>query len=92
MIGNTDDINKYVYLSDGGHFENLGLYEMVLRRNRFILVSDEVCGLEDLGNAIRKIRVDLGVTIDFPHGFHIRARTDASDRPGKCGYRANSIP
>ena len=33
----------YVYLSDGGHFENLGLYEMVLRRCRFIVVSDAGC-------------------------------------------------
>ena len=28
--------SRYVYLSDGGHFENLGLYEMVLRRCHFI--------------------------------------------------------
>ena len=27
-LGLTDDKNSYVYLSDGGHFENLGLYEM----------------------------------------------------------------
>src|SRR5205823_13937892 len=34
-IGNTTDHYKYVNLSDGGHFENLGLYEMVLRRCHF---------------------------------------------------------
>src|SRR5262249_14671547 len=34
MTGNTTDLSKYVYLSDGGHFENLGLYEMVRRRCR----------------------------------------------------------
>ena len=27
---------KFVHLSDGGHFENLGLYELVRRRCRFI--------------------------------------------------------
>lgn len=82
MIGNTTDVNEYVYLSDGGHFENLGLYEMVLRRNRFVIVSDascdETCGLEDLGNAIRKIRIDLGIPIDFPHGFAVRSRSDSA--------------
>jgi len=31
-LGLTDDTNDWIYLSDGGHFENLGLYEMVLRR------------------------------------------------------------
>lgn len=79
LIGKTDDVNEYVYLSDGGHFENLGLYEMVLRRNRFIVVSDagcdENCSLEDLGNAIRKIRIDLGIPIDFPSGFKLHARS-----------------
>jgi hypothetical protein len=97
LTGNTDDLNPYVYLSDGGHFENLGLYEMVLRRNRFIVVSDagcdESCTLEDLGNAIRKIRIDLGISIEFPpQGFQIRSRTDALKTPsmywaiGRIGY------
>src|SRR5262249_34639671 len=31
-FGRTTSVNQWVYLSDGGHFENLGLYEMVLRR------------------------------------------------------------
>jgi hypothetical protein len=68
-LGLTNDRYEYVYLSDGGHFENLGLYEMILRRCRLIVVSD---GSEDhdytfegLGNAISKVRVDLGVPINF---------------------------
>jgi hypothetical protein len=68
-FGLTDECNPYVYLSDGGHFENLGLYEMVLRRCHLILVSDAGCDprfvFQDLGNAIRKIRVDLGIDIDI---------------------------
>lgn len=68
-LGLTDDRNSYVYLSDGGHFENLGLYEMVLRRCRNIVVvdagQDQDCSFEDLGNAIRKIRIDLGIRIDL---------------------------
>ena len=58
-LGFTDDRNKYVYLSDGGHFENLALYEMVLRRCHVIVVSDGAQDQDyrftDLGNAIRKI-------------------------------------
>jgi hypothetical protein len=68
-FGLTDDKNKYVYLSDGGHFENLALYEMVLRRCRIIVVSDGGADhdyqFNDLGNAIRKIRIDLGIPIEF---------------------------
>ncbi|GAB3222223.1 hypothetical protein GCM10027423_56390 [Spirosoma arcticum] len=102
MTGNTDDVNPYVYLSDGGHFENLSIYEMVLRRNRFILVSDascdESCTLEDLGNAIRKIRIDMGIPIEFPHGFNIRARSDTAAGPGaywaigRIGYSKVDLP
>jgi len=76
-FGLTDNDSPYVYLSDGGHFENLGLYEMVLRRCHLIVVSDAGCDtkccLEDLGNAIRKIRIDLGVPIDMER-FDIHAR------------------
>lgn len=69
VFGLTNDRGRDVYLSDGGHFENLGLYEMVRRRCHYILVVDAGMdgGLtfEDLGNAIRKIRVDLDVRIVF---------------------------
>ena len=62
LAGLTNDRGYNVYLSDGGHFENLGLYEMVRRRCRFIVVSDAGCDpnchFEDLGNAVRKIRID----------------------------------
>jgi hypothetical protein len=68
-IGNTTDGYRYINLSDGGHFENLGLYEMVLRRCKFILVVDAGQDFdyvfEDLGNAIRKIRIDLGIPIEI---------------------------
>ncbi|MGB8888482.1 MAG: hypothetical protein WCC87_17265 [Candidatus Korobacteraceae bacterium] len=30
-LGLTNNTSAYVYLSDGGHFENLALYKMVLR-------------------------------------------------------------
>ncbi len=69
LTGNSTDKSKWVYLSDGGHFENLALYEMVLRRCHTIVVSDGGCDpkvtFDDLGNAIRKIRTDMGVPIDI---------------------------
>ncbi len=68
-LGMTNEDRSYVYLSDGGHFENLGLYEMVQRRCRFIVVSDAGWDpgitFEDLGNAVRKISIDLNVRIEF---------------------------
>jgi hypothetical protein len=68
-LGMTDGDSPYVYLSDGGHFENLGLYEMVLRRCRLIVVSDASTdtnyNFDSLAMAIRQIRTDFGVPIDM---------------------------
>jgi hypothetical protein len=69
MFGLTTDDSEYVYLSDGGHFENLALYEMIRRRCRCVVMSDAGCdpdfSFSDLGNAVRKIAIDLGVYIEF---------------------------
>jgi Patatin-like phospholipase len=69
VFGLTNSSRGYVNLSDGGHFDNLGLYEVVLRRCRHVLVSDAgndaSFAFEDLGNAIRKIRIDFGIPIEF---------------------------
>ncbi|OGA99417.1 MAG: hypothetical protein A3E25_17805 [Burkholderiales bacterium RIFCSPHIGHO2_12_FULL_69_20] len=72
-LGRTSSETPFVYLSDGGHFENLGLYEMVRRRCRHIVLVDAGCDPDylfgDLENAIRKIRIDLGIEICFPDGL-----------------------
>ena len=60
----TDDQYRWIELSDSGHFENLGLYEMVLRSCHSIIVvdvgADAGCHFEDLGNALRKIEDRFG--------------------------------
>ena len=76
--GQTTDTQASVYVSDGGHFDNLGVYEMLRRRCRLILVidasQDERMTLEDLGSTLRKAAIDLGVTVEFgPLGMNRRA-------------------
>ena len=70
LLGLTTDHNPFVYLSDGGHYENLGLWEMVSRRCHVVLVSDAGADphytFDDLANAVRRIRLDLGIPIVFP--------------------------
>ncbi len=67
LIARSDENSKFVYLSDGGHFENLAMYELVKRRCRLIVVCDSgadgsyACG--DLMSAIEKCRTDFGVDI-----------------------------
>lgn len=57
-----------VHLSDGGHFDNTGIYELLRRHCRYIVLAD--CGadqqqtFDDIGNAVRRAREDFGVEID----------------------------
>lgn len=73
LFGLTNDKSPYVYVSDGGHFENLGIYELVRRRCRFIVAcdgsEDRAYTFECLGNAIEKCRADfnINIEIDFEH-------------------------
>jgi hypothetical protein len=98
-FGRTNDKSWWVYLSDGGHFENLGIYEMVLRRCQTIVVvdasQDSEYDFEDLANAVRKVRVDLGITIDFPNGLMMYAKHDVRNRyvaVGRIYYPENPRP
>jgi hypothetical protein len=90
-LGHSDNTSPYVYLSDGGHFENLGLYEMVLRRAHLIVVGDgsqdPQSRFEDLAGAVRKIRIDLGIPIDFIGGMPIYSKDDEAHR-GESRYCA----
>lgn len=69
MLGKTDTSANFVCLSDGGHFDNMGLYELIRRRCTYILLCDaEQDGqltCEGLANAIRRCRIDFGVEIDL---------------------------
>jgi hypothetical protein len=59
----------FVELSDGGHFENLGLYELVRRRLDLILVvdaeQDSTITLSALVSSTNRIKEDFGVIIRF---------------------------
>jgi hypothetical protein len=67
LSAQATDEKGYVYLSDGGHFENLGLYELIRRRCKLIFLCDADCDpsykFDDLVNAIELCQVDFGATI-----------------------------
>jgi len=71
LFGQTrsDAESRLFHLSDGGHFENMAVYELLRRRCRYILVAD--CGadpdhkFEDLGNALRRAREDFAVEVEI---------------------------
>ncbi|MBS0493170.1 MAG: hypothetical protein JSS31_04305, partial [Proteobacteria bacterium] len=57
------------YLSDGGHFDNTGVYALIKRECDFIILSDASADPEyrfaDIENLVRKARIDLDAEIEF---------------------------
>ena len=68
----SNDKTEAVHLSDGGHFEDLALYELLRRRCKYIIASD--CGadpevvFDDVGNALRRAREGFGVEVEIDLG------------------------
>lgn len=93
MTGNADTSKDFVCLSDGGHFDNMGIYELIRRRCRYIILSDgeqdEALVCEGLANAIRRCRIDFGVEIRFKDIENIT--TFDQDNFSKKNYAVGTI-
>jgi hypothetical protein len=69
MLGNLDTGTAFINLSDGGHLENLGVYELIRRRCRVIIAIDAEqdgdLNFRSLGDLVRFARIDRAVNIDI---------------------------
>lgn len=66
-LGGAKSTHRFIYLTDGGHWENLGLVELLRRRCTHVLCFDASAdrtgtGL-DIGRAIALARTELGANI-----------------------------
>ena len=79
----------YWYLTDGGHFENLGLYELIRRRLPLVLAvdaeADPAGSFESLVGLIGKARIDFGTEIAFLDEEALKAEPFASLPAGLVG-------
>jgi hypothetical protein len=84
----------YVLLTDGGHFENLGLYELIRRRLKLILVCDGTADpdytFSDLANAIEKVRADFGALVEI-NTADLRPLVPTEDKTGADKRAAMSM-
>lgn len=95
LLANLSEKSWNVYVTDGGHIENLGLYELLKRRCKVILVvdaeADPKMNFRSFMTLQRYARIDLGVRIDLPWQ-EIRDRALAVDqemeKAGKAGAQA----
>jgi len=69
LFGYVSAMDKFLYLSDGGFFDNMGLYELVRRGCRNIILCDAEedgeLAFGGLSMALRRCRSDFGVEIDL---------------------------
>ncbi len=92
LVAQSDANRRYVYLSDGGHFENLAVYELIRRHCRVIVACDADCDgqydFENLLGLIEKARSDFGarIAIDFS-----KIRPLEGKRESKCNFVAGEI-
>jgi len=65
---------SFIELTDGAHFDNTGLYELIRRQVKLIIMvdgtADKDTNYESLANALERIRVDFGVQIRFEEAKH----------------------
>ena len=69
LLGSTGLGGRWIYVTDGGHYENLGLVE-ALRRGATEIIAFDASGdapqsWSALGEAVETARADLGVQIDL---------------------------
>jgi hypothetical protein len=59
-----------VYLTDGGHIENLGIYELLRRRCKVIIAvdaeADPQMAFGSFNTLERYALIDMGIRIDLP--------------------------
>jgi ribosomal protein S18 acetylase RimI-like enzyme len=69
LFGQTNDKARFLNISDGGHFENLGVYELVRRKCRLVIAvdgeADPELAFHGLGTLIRRCRTDLGCDVEI---------------------------
>jgi hypothetical protein len=69
LLGLTNEKKAWIHLSDGGHFENLGVYELIRRRCRFIIAvdggEDPRAASDNMACMLRLVRTDFGIRIDL---------------------------
>jgi hypothetical protein len=87
LFGLAGEDEKFINVSDGGHFENLGIYELIRRRTRVIIAADAECDPDltfgSLGNVIRICETDFGAKIDIDVAS-IRKQADSGLSHSHC--------
>ncbi|MFP3646543.1 GMC oxidoreductase [Paraburkholderia sp. SIMBA_054] len=84
------------YLSDGGHFDNTGLYELIRRRLPMMIAVDATADpkytFESLSLLTRQVRLDFGATIDWLDLKTMRVSTTPNVNAQAAPWDAFKVP
>jgi hypothetical protein len=71
VLDRTSQNGRFLEITDGGNFENLGVYELLRRGVQTIVVCDATAdpksAFADLQNLLSRAEADFGATIKFPN-------------------------
>lgn len=102
-----DEESRFIELSDGGHFENLGIYELIRREVDMIIVCDGAADknfkFTDFANLVEKVRLDFGAIIEIDldplipkkgdnHPYGLKEMAAQGHVIGKIWYRNKEQP
>ncbi len=93
-VGSPSLYDRRIYVTDGGHYDNLGLVEALRRRPAQVIVIDASNDPEDqfstLGEAIATARMDHGILIEVDPSPMIRGTADRATRAWVYGIATHS--
>jgi hypothetical protein len=94
-IGQPSMYDRRIYVTDGGHYDNLGLVEALRREPAQVIVIDASNDAEDrftaLAEAIATARMDHGIQIDIDPSPMIRGSKPRADRPWAYGIATHPL-
>ena len=93
-FGLLDGTGPFVNVSDGGHLENLGVYELLRRRCRWVIAvdasEDPTMSCACLMDVIRYARIDLGIIVAIEVD-QLRVRAGAASPVSAAHFAVGTI-
>ncbi|MGW7679147.1 hypothetical protein ACWGID_00255 [Kribbella sp. NPDC054772] len=94
-VGSPSMYERRIYVTDGGHYDNLGLVEALRRRPAQVIVIDASNDVEDrftaLAEATATARMDHGIEIDIDPSPMIRGSKPRADRAWAYGIATHPV-
>ena len=94
-VGSPSMYERRIYVTDGGHYDNLGLVEALRRKPAQVIAIDASNDAEDrftaLAEAIATARMDHGIEIDIDPSPMVRGARARADRPWAYGIATHPL-